>query len=213
MPEARSLVVDTDENLGDVLLRGFLILCCRGLTDVDGRKPIVGDCMRAIDVALHGVLVFFVDRAALVPKRVHEVTPDLWLEARPVPEFGHIRQELRIIADRRVGNLETPVTRPKRDRDLSRCTVFADDFDTANHGVERRETLLAIDDESSSSETWSFRSESTSVFVVGCVPEDKCPHREAYEERVEEFAYLCIFPDEGPLQVWQRDHLTLDVTH
>ena len=131
----------------------------------------------------------------------------------PVPEFGHIRQELRVVADRRVGNLESPVARPERDRDLSRCTVFADDFDTPHHGVERRETLLAIDDQGRGSEAWSFRSESTSVFVVGRVPEDERPHREAHEERVEEFAHLCVFPDEGPLQVGQGDHLTLDVAH
>jgi hypothetical protein len=34
-----------------------------------------------------------------------------------------------------------------------------------------------------------------------------------HEERVEEFAHLCVFPDEGPLQVGQGDHFTLDVAH
>ena len=119
MPESRSLVVDTDENLGDVLLRGFLILSCRGLADVDRRKPVVGDRMRTIEIAIHGVLVLVVDRATLVPERIDEIAPDLCREARPVPEFRHIRQELRVVADRRVGNLESPVARPERDRDLS----------------------------------------------------------------------------------------------
>jgi hypothetical protein len=79
LPESHSLVVDTDEDLGDILLRGFLIPCCRGLADVDCRKPVVGDRMRAIEVALYGVLVFFVDRTPFVPERVDDITPNLWL--------------------------------------------------------------------------------------------------------------------------------------
>lgn len=40
LSEARSLVVDTDEDLGDVLLRGLLILRCRGLANVDRREAV-----------------------------------------------------------------------------------------------------------------------------------------------------------------------------
>src|ERR1700730_235497 len=55
--------------------------------------------------------------------------------------------------------------------------------------------------------------ESTSVFVIGRVPKDERPHLEAHEERVEEIANLCVFPDEGLLKVGQGAHLTLDVAH
>ena len=101
MPESRSLVVDTDEDLGDVLLRGFLILRCRGLADVDRRKPVVADRMRTIEVALHGVLVLFVDRAPFVPERVHEIAPDLWLGRVPFHSsvtLGRNSGSLRIAA-------------------------------------------------------------------------------------------------------------------
>ena len=71
MSESRSLVVDANEDFGDVLFRGLLILRCRGLADVDRRKAVVADRMRAIEVAFHGILVLFVDRAPFVPQCVH----------------------------------------------------------------------------------------------------------------------------------------------
>ena len=75
MPESRSLIVDTDKDFGDVLLAGFLTLGCRGLADVNCRKPVVGDGMRTIEVALDRVLVFFVDRAPFVPEPIYEIAP------------------------------------------------------------------------------------------------------------------------------------------
>ena len=127
--------------------------------------------------------------------------------------MSSIGQELGVVADRRVGNLESPVARAERDRDSPHCPVFADNFKTPHHGIERRETLLAVDDQCGRPESWSLRSESAGVFVVGRVPEDECPDWEPYKERVEEIAHLCVFPDERPLQVRQGDHATLDVLH
>ena len=65
MPESRPLVVDADEDLGNVLFCGFVVLCCRSLADVDCRKPVVDDRMRAIEVAFRSVLVSFRRRRAL----------------------------------------------------------------------------------------------------------------------------------------------------
>jgi hypothetical protein len=45
------------------------------------------------------------------------------------------------------------------------------------------------------------------------MPEDERPHRKAYEKGVEEISHLCIFPDEGPLQVGQSDDFKLNVAH
>ena len=130
-----------------------------------------------------------------------------------VPEFRHIRQELRVVTDRRVGNLESTIPWPKCDHDVSRRAVFADDFDAPHHGVERRKTLLTIDDQRRCTKAWAFCSESARVFVVGRVPEYERSHGETQEKRVEEIPYLCVFPDEGALQVRQGDHLKLDVAH
>ena len=147
MPEPRSLVVDTDEDIGDVLLSSFFVLCCRCLADVDRRKSVVADCTSARSRLRSTASSYFSSTALpFISECVNEIPPDLRLRARPVPQFCYIRQELGVVADRRVGNLEPPVTRPERYRDFSRCSIFADDFDTPHHGVERRETLLAIDD-------------------------------------------------------------------
>jgi hypothetical protein len=52
LTEPGSLIVDTDEDLGDILLRSLFPLGCRRLSDVDRRKPVVGNRMRAIEVPL-----------------------------------------------------------------------------------------------------------------------------------------------------------------
>src|SRR5271166_2057505 len=103
--------------------------------------------MGAIEVAFRGVFVSCVEDAPFISERIHEIAPDLWFEAGPVPQLRYIGQELRVVADSCVGNFESPVSRPERDRDLSLRAIFAHDFDTSHHSVERRETLLAIDDQ------------------------------------------------------------------
>jgi hypothetical protein len=67
LPQPRSLVVDTNENLRDVLFRGLLIVRRGSLPDVDGRKPVIRNRMGAIQIALDGVLVFLVNGPPLVP--------------------------------------------------------------------------------------------------------------------------------------------------
>ena len=75
MPKSRSLVVDPNEDLGDVFFRR--LLGCRRLADVDRREAVVGDRMCPFEVMFHRVLVRVINDAALVPKRVHEIFPNL----------------------------------------------------------------------------------------------------------------------------------------
>jgi hypothetical protein len=63
--------------------------------------------MRTTEIVIDSVLVRVVDRATPIPERVDEIASDLGRKSS-IPKLCHIRQELRIVADRRVGHLESP---------------------------------------------------------------------------------------------------------
>ena len=109
------MIVNADEDLGDVLFCRLLGLRRRGLADVDGWKPVVSDGMGAIEIALDGIFVFLVDSPSFVSERVDNVAPQLRLRTSAAPKLGHIREELWILANGCVGHLESSVARPKRD--------------------------------------------------------------------------------------------------
>ena len=115
---------------------------------------------------LHGLLVLVVYRATFVSEPIHQIQTDLPLWRHPFPQIRHVRQELGVVADARVSHLEAPVARPKCDCDLSLLTVLPDDFHPTHDCVERREALLAIDDESRRSQAGAFGTQGSSVFVV-----------------------------------------------
>jgi hypothetical protein len=91
--------------------------------------------LRATEIAVYGVLIRVIDDTALVSKGLEQIPPYLSYEALPIPEFGYIGQEFRIVADCRVGNLESPIARSESNLYLALFTVFADDFNTSHHGV------------------------------------------------------------------------------
>src|SRR5262249_41371349 len=176
-------------------------------------KPIVADCMCAFEIALRGVFILFIDHAPFLPQSSHEITPNLRLGTRTAPQLRYIGQKLRIVSDRRIRNLESPVSRSERNCDFASCAVLLDYFATPHHCVERCETLLTVNYQRRCSEGGSCRGESAGISVIGRVPKHKRPNRKAYKERIEKGPDFCIFPNERPLQVRQGDHTTLDVVH
>jgi hypothetical protein len=66
LPKSRSLVVNSNEDLGDVFVRDLVILRCRGFANVDRGKSIVSDRLRATEISVYGVLVRVVDDAPLL---------------------------------------------------------------------------------------------------------------------------------------------------
>src|ERR1039458_2608240 len=141
------------------------------------------------------------------------MAPDLRLWTGATPQLCHSGQELGVVSDGRVGDFEATVARSKRDCDRSWCTVLPDNFLTSHNGIEGRKALLAVDDQGCRTEAGSLRSKSAGFLVTRRVPKHECPNRKTKKYRVEEITHLCIFPNEGALQVRQRDHFTLDVAH
>src|SRR5262249_57085729 len=112
------------------LLRG------RGLSNVNRRESVVLDRLCALEVLIDGLRVRVVDVMTLFRKRFQEILPDLKLRSRSIPQLSDIGNELRISADRRVGDLELAVARSKRDGDQAFRPVAVFDLFTPHDRVK-----------------------------------------------------------------------------
>ena len=75
LAEACALAVYSNEDFGGVLFRR-LVCRCR-FADVDSRKTIVSNRIRAVEVMFNSLFVLLVWDAALIPQRLHQIAADL----------------------------------------------------------------------------------------------------------------------------------------
>ena len=74
LPESRPLIVNADEDLGDVFFCRLLSLGSRRLSNVDRWEAVVSDGMGAIEIALDSIFVLLVDSPSLVSEGIDNVT-------------------------------------------------------------------------------------------------------------------------------------------
>ena len=103
----KAVGINANKDVRNVLL--CRLAARRRFTNIDGRKSVVRNRVRSIEIALHRVLVRVIRAASFSTKSIYEVTTDLRLGPHAVPELRHIRYELGVLPNGRVGNFEPSV--------------------------------------------------------------------------------------------------------
>src|SRR5262249_42234503 len=122
------------------------------------------------------------------------------------------RYPLGVAADRGVSDVKLAVPGAESYLDFSLAVVVVKDLPASKHGVERRESLLAVDDQARGDRVGFFaHADHLGAVRLGVLPEEQVSDREAPVHRVEEVAHLGVRPDERALNVGQADVANLDV--
>ena len=118
---------------------------------------------------------------------------------------------LRIALDRGIRDVEPTVGWTERDLELDLPVVVVDDRLSPEDRVERGQSLLPIDDETTGRMGLGIEPDGLRAIDVGVLPEEQIADREAAVHRVEQVADFGGVPDERPLNIGQTDVTELDV--
>jgi hypothetical protein len=187
-----ALGVDPNEDLGDALF-----IDCR--VELDRLERIVLQVAEAVDRVLEAFLGGVVDRFVAMLLEAGEVSPRRLLEG--APDDGDVRNELGIGFDRRVGDLETRVLGTEGNPDATDGEVLADDLGAGQHGKQRRQALLPVDDQEAGGGLLAVGADLASSHLGARPPEQQIADWKALVHRVEEVANLGVRPDERALDV------------